>query len=154
MSSPCISRASTTSGIFSGSISDGGGSIRTFALTRIARLRNTGQPFERPEGFSLDEHLADSFGVFSSPEAQLVRLRFDAFSARLICERQWHASQHVEPLSDGGLELSMHVGISPEIDRWILGWGEHVEVIEPTTFARIHRADGPASGEPIRRRLK
>ena len=111
-----------------------GGKVRTFALTRIARLRNTGQSFERPEGFSLDEHLADSFGVFSSPEAQLLRLRFDAFSARLICERQWHASQHITPLSDGGLELSMRVGISPEIDRWILGWGEHVEVIEPATL--------------------
>ena len=43
-------------------------------------------------------------------------------------------SQHIEPLPDGGLELSMHVGISPEIERWILGWGEHVEVIEPATL--------------------
>ena len=107
------------------------GSIRTFALTRISALRTTGKTFERPLHFSLDEHLADSFGVFSSPEAQAVRLRFDAFSSRLIRERGWHPSQQIEPLPDGGLELLLHVGISPEIERWVLGWGEHVEVLSP-----------------------
>ena len=25
----------------------------------------------------------------------------------------------------------MHVGISPEVERWILGWGDHIEVVEP-----------------------
>ena len=111
-----------------------GGSIRTFALTRIDRLRNTGVSFHRPEHFSLDEHLADSFGVFTSPEACGVRLRFDAFSARLIRERDWHPSQRLSSFPDGSLELSLHVGISPEIDRWILGWGEHVEVLEPESL--------------------
>ena len=113
---------------------DRAGSIRTFALTRIDRPRLTGTFFERPEHFSLDEHLADSFGVFSSPETRRVRLRFDPFSARLIRERDWHASQQIEARPDGGLELSLHVGISPEIDRWILGWGEHVEVLEPASL--------------------
>ena len=60
-----------------------------------------------------------------------MRLRFDAFAARLIRERTWHASQTMEPLPDGGLDLSMHVGLSPEVERWILGWGEHVEALAP-----------------------
>ena len=109
-------------------------SIRTFALTRISDLHTTGNTFVRPEHFSLDEHLADSFGVFSSPAAEGVRLRFDAFSSRLIRERGWHPSQQIEPCSDGGLELTLQVGISPEIERWILGWGGHVEVLEPPSL--------------------
>ncbi len=107
------------------------GSVRTFALTRMSHLRNTGRTFVRPKHFSLDEHLADSFGVFSSPEPIGVRLRFDAFAGRLINERTWHASQTIETRPDGGLDLTMYVGISPEVERWILGWGDHVEVMEP-----------------------
>jgi predicted DNA-binding transcriptional regulator YafY len=106
-------------------------SMRTFALTRMTGLRMTGQTFERPLHFSLDEHLADSFGVFSAPAVEQVRLRFDAFGGRLIRERVWHSSQRIDALADGGLELSMRVGLSPEVVRWILGWGEHVEVLEP-----------------------
>ncbi len=113
---------------------DRGGSIRTFALTRMSGLRVTGQRFERPAHFSLDEHLADSFGVFSSPAAERVRLRFDAFSARLIRERDWHASQHIAAAPDGAVELSMQIGVSPEVERWVLGWGAHVEVLEPASL--------------------
>ncbi len=113
---------------------DRGGSIRTFALTRMSGLQTTGQRFERPELFSLDEHLADSFGVFSSPAAERVRLRFDAFSARLIRERAWHASQDIATGADGSVELSMQIGVSPEVERWVLGWGAHVEVLEPASL--------------------
>ena len=56
------------------------GSVRTFSLARMSHLHNTGRAFVRPKHFSLDEHLADSFGVFSSPEPVGVRLRFDAFA--------------------------------------------------------------------------
>lgn len=108
-----------------------GQSMRTFALTRITGLHSTGQTFERPRHFSLDEHLADSFGVFSAPAVEQVRLRFDAFGGRLIRERVWHPSQQLEALDNGGLGLAMRIGISPEVVRWILGWGEHVEVLEP-----------------------
>ena len=110
------------------------GSVRTFALTRMSRLSNTGRTFVRPRHFSLDEHLADSFGVFSSPEPEGVRLRFDAFAGRLISERTWHASQQLETDADGRVELTMHVGVSPEVERWILGWGEHVEVLAPPSL--------------------
>ena len=110
------------------------GSIRTFALTRMAALKNTGKRFEKPEPFSLDEHLASSFGVFSSQAAETVRLRFDPFSSRLIRERNWHPSQSLAALEGGSLELSMHIGVSPEVHRWVLGWGEHVEVLAPATL--------------------
>ncbi len=113
---------------------DRAGGIRTFALTRMSGLTATGRRFERPAHFSLDEHLADSFGVFSSPAAECVRLRFDAFSARLIRERDWHASQHLTAAPDGSMELSMQIGVSPEVERWVLGWGAHVEVLEPLSL--------------------
>ena len=107
------------------------GKVRTFALTRMSRLQRTGRRFERAERFSLDEHLASSFGVFSSATAEHIELRFDELGGHLVRERTWHASQQTEPLPDGGLRLVLEVGVSPEIERWILGWGEHVEVLAP-----------------------
>ena len=107
------------------------GQVRTFALARMSRLQRTGRHFEPPERFSVDEHLAGSFGVFSSARPERIVLRFDELGGQLVRERTWHATQRIEPLADGGLRLALEVGISPEIERWILGWGEHVEVLAP-----------------------
>lgn len=134
------------------------GDIRTFALTRINELKSTGRTFVRPSDFSLDAHLAGSFGVFSSGTAEWVELRFDAFSARLVQERMWHASQKLEVGRDGSLVLSIHVSVSPEIERWVLGWGEHVEVLKPLalrtiiaqTAARVATLYSPVASYPER----
>ncbi len=72
----------------------------------------------------------------------------------MIEERTWHASQAIEGRPDGGLDLTMHVGVSPEVERWILGWGDHVEVLEPPslreniarTAARVSETYGRAVG--------
>lgn len=112
--------------------------VRTYALTRMRDLHATGVRFERPaNGFSLEAHLANSFGVFapSGPPAR-VRLRFDAFAGRLISERVWHASQRLTPGADGSVGLELQVALSPEVESWVLGWGEHVEVLAPAALRR------------------
>jgi proteasome accessory factor B len=105
--------------------------LRTFALTRMRKARDTNVRFERPADFSISKHLSDSFGVFSGKERHKVRIRFDAFSAQLVNERQWHASQKIKALADGGVELSMQLGSIEEIERWVLSWGTHATVLEP-----------------------
>lgn len=122
--------------------------VRTFALARMSRLEGTGRHFERAEPFSIDAHLANSFGVFACAQPQHIVLRFDALGREVVGERGWHASQRTKPLADGSLELSLDVGISPEVERWILGWGEHVEVLAPeelrlTIGRRIEAAATP-----------
>ncbi len=112
--------------------------VRTYALTRMAELRATGVRFDRPaNGFSLEAHLANSFGVFAPTGPPVrVRLRFAAYAGRLIGERVWHASQRVTPRADGSIELELEVGLSPEVESWVLGWGEHVEVLAPAALRR------------------
>ena len=110
------------------------GKVRTFALARMSRLQRTGRHFEQPARFSVDEHLAGSFGVFSSAKPERIVLRFDELGGQLVRERTWHATQRIEPSAGGGLRLSLEVGLSPEIERWILGWGEHVEVLAPVSL--------------------
>ena len=105
--------------------------LRTFALPRMRSVKNTGTHFRRPADFSIAEHLGDSLGVFKGKGRHKVRIRFDAFAARLVSERQWHASQKMRSLPGGGLEVTMELGSLEEIGRWVLSWGEHATVVEP-----------------------
>ncbi len=74
--------------------------------------------------------LSGSFAAFEAERIEEVRIRFDALvrgsfpsangTNRKRCVR-WMA----------GLELTMRVGVAPDLESWILGWGDHAEVIEP-----------------------
>jgi proteasome accessory factor B len=106
--------------------------LRTFALTRMRRPRMTKGTFRRPDDFSIQAHLKESFGVFAGGRNRhTVRLRFAGAAARLVAERQWHPSQAVKPLPGDALELSFQLCSLREIERWILSWGPRVEVLAP-----------------------
>ncbi len=107
------------------------GDMRTFALTRIASPKNLRISFQRPADFSVSQMLSGSFAAFEAGKTERVRVRFDAFAARLVAERQWHKSQKLRKHADGSAELSMQVGLAPDLESWILGWGGHAEVLEP-----------------------
>lgn len=120
----------------------GRGDLRTFAITRIEKARNLKSSFQRPEDFSVSEMLSGSFAAFEAGKTERVRIRFDAFAARLVSERQWHKSQKLHRLADGAAELAMQVGIAPDLESWILGWGGHAEVLEPDSLRQkiLHAA--------------
>jgi predicted DNA-binding transcriptional regulator YafY len=110
------------------------GARRTFALTRIRKVKNLGRPSRRPANFSVAGMLGNSFSAFESSSAEFVRIRFDAMAARLVAERRWHKTQKCSLLHDGGVELSMRVGIAPDLEKWILSWGDHAEVVAPESL--------------------
>jgi len=106
--------------------------MRTFVLNRMRNARNTGKRFRRPVGFSLAEHLHGSFGVFKgNNKPQQIRIRFDAWAAQLVRDRQWHPSQQIKELPSGKLEVTFQLTSQAEIIRWILSWGEHAQAIAP-----------------------
>ncbi len=105
--------------------------IRTFVPSRIQSIQPTGQTFPRPEQFSVEKILRDSFGVHSAQGDYNVVIRFDAFAADYIREKRWHPSQTLRELKDGGVELRLKLSSLGEIQRWILGWGGSAVVIAP-----------------------
>jgi proteasome accessory factor B len=48
-----------------------------------------------------------------------------------VQERQWHPSQKITQLQNGAIELSLTLGNLEEIERWILSWGRHAQVLAP-----------------------
>ena len=115
--------------------------IRTFVPARILAVEPTGQSFSRPQKFSLEKTLQDSFGVHSGQGDFEVVIRFDDYAAGYIREKRWHPSQQLRELKKGGVELRLRLSSLAEVQRWILSWGGNVKVIKPPELvAAIHQA--------------
>jgi proteasome accessory factor B len=105
--------------------------LRTFALPRMRNVDLTTARFRRPPNFSISKVLSGSFGVFEGGKKHRIRLQFDAFAARLVSERTWHESQKFQEAKDGSATLELELGGLEEIERWVLSWGSHVQVLAP-----------------------
>jgi proteasome accessory factor B len=105
--------------------------LRTFALPRMRKVQATNKRFRRPADFSITKVLSGSFGVFAGGKKYRIRLKFDAFAARLVSERSWHESQQIREGADGSIVLQLELGGLEEIERWVLSWGSHVRALEP-----------------------
>jgi proteasome accessory factor B len=108
--------------------------LRTFVPSRVLAARRTGQVFTRPERFSVERTLRDSFGVHSGQETHEVVICFAPAVADYIREKRWHPSQQLRDLDDGGVELRLRLSSLGEVERWILGWGGHARVRQPAAL--------------------
>jgi predicted DNA-binding transcriptional regulator YafY len=109
--------------------------IRTFAPARIKSVKPTGKTFERPQKFSLEKRLRDSFGVHSGQGEHAVVIRFNPRAADYVREKKWHESQQLRELKSGGVELSLKLSSLAEIERWVLSWGGDAKVLKPRELA-------------------
>lgn len=114
--------------------------LRTFALPRMSGVALTKERFTRPADFSPEAFFANALGVLGGTGDFRVTLRFTAVAAERVREREWHESQEMRELPEGGLELRLRLGALTEVEQWILSWGEAVEVVAPVELRKnIHR---------------
>ena len=105
--------------------------LRTYALPRIADVAVTKERFTRPEDFSPEKFFASALGVLGGSGNYQLVIRFAATVAERVREREWHESQEMRELPDGGLEVRMRLGALLEVEQWVLGWGAAAEVVAP-----------------------
>ena len=123
---------------------------RTFAVSRVSEVLVQQEQFVRPEGFSAEGFLKGSFGVYGGGETEKERkvvLRFNPWAASLVRERRWHGSEVKKELAEGSLELTLTLTSLEEVERWVLGWGPHVEVVRPLELRRRLAEVGRLLGE-------
>lgn len=121
--------------------------LRTFALTRLTDVAETGATFERPRDFSVAEMFSGSFSAFETGTVEQVALALDPFAARLAGERKWHPSQELVSRADGGAELRLAVSVAPDLINWILSWGAHAEVLRPASLRATIAATAKAMAQ-------
>lgn len=113
------------------------GKIKPFSIDRIRTLKETGEQFELPPDFDLQEHLIEYCFNGIHGEPMLVRLRADGVTAHIFAERRFHPSQEpIEPLTrtPDGLEtitIEMRVARGRGLERFILSWMPYIEVLSP-----------------------
>ena len=102
----------------------------TLAVDRLLSVVVSETEFHVDPAFDPKKCRQHAFGV-SWQDPMDVVLRFRADQAPYVRERIWHPSQKLTELPDGGLQLQFRAGGPFEIRRWILGWGDAVEVVSP-----------------------
>ena len=107
----------------------------TLAVDRLRSLALSNIEFEMDPEFDPRKCRLDAFGVSWQDPMEVV-LHFGADQAPYVRERLWHPSQTLTDLPDGDIQLTFRAGGPFEIRRWILGWGEAVEVISPDELRR------------------
>lgn len=107
--------------------------LTTFNVGRIEHYELLEGHFVREADFDAQEWLRTMFqSERGGPDGGVeVAIRFDAYQARYIRERQWHPTQTLAELPDGRLILRFQGGGLGEIRRWVMRYGSHAEVLEP-----------------------
>jgi predicted DNA-binding transcriptional regulator YafY len=133
--------------------------VRTFNLGRIGSVEPLDEQFTFPRGFSLDRHFRNAWRMIPEPGPdRRVVARFSPLVARNVAEVKWHASQQQRFDDDGSLVFEVTVSGLREISWWLLGYGDQVEVLEPSelrqiiahrvrNLCRMYAAESPPAGE-------
>jgi len=109
------------------------GAVRLFKIDRIRQLRPLDGRFSPPD-FDLAAFMARGWGLMPgiAGPVEEVALRFQPPTAQFVTEESWHPSQRVTwDAADGTATFRVTVTITPELRRWVFGYGSAVEVLAP-----------------------
>jgi len=106
--------------------------LRIFRLSRMDNLAVTSHKFTRPSKATMHEFMmsrqepsrSDTIivqALFDNESTQWVRERFNFF---VVAQAETHS----------GLLLTLRIRHENEIVQWLLGWGRHVQVLEPPSL--------------------
>lgn len=112
--------------------------VNIFALDRIhSVVLDNEHPFRKCVDFDPEHFFDDTIGVTKQigDKARQIIIKVDRHQAPYVESKPFHKSQRTEQrFPDGSIELSLKVVVNNELERLILGYGEHVEVISPPGF--------------------
>ncbi len=109
------------------------GEVRTFAIERIEEISLLEERFT-PIADVEEEAFPNSLGVHSGPPEEVV-IEFRADAAAYVKAREWHASQRIAELPDGGATITLQVCVDQALKSWILSFGPGARVVSPDTLA-------------------
>jgi proteasome accessory factor B len=113
--------------------------LRAYRLARIAKPTRSATRFEYPSKAEFDPKrvFRDSFGVFMRgdevPEDVVVRLapRWRVYAR----SHHWHPTQEIDVAADA-ITIRLRVRICPEVEGWLMSFGDEAEVIAPDSLRR------------------
>lgn len=109
--------------------------ICNYALDRIVSIEPcTDKDYQENIFFDPEHYFDNVIGVTKdlNSEAQKVKLRVDNDQAPYVITKPFHSTQEViKKEADGSIIITINVVLNQELERVILGFGQHIEVLEP-----------------------
>lgn len=130
--------------------------LQVFAFDRIKDLQiKDGQTFQFELPFDPATHFANSFGVFTSPAPETIKVRVYGKTYNYLHTKPLHASQKEKLMAgnpENGIdncmwEFTYHLCPSIDFQNELLRWGAGVEVMEPKFFREAIAKELKAAGE-------
>jgi len=106
--------------------------LRDFLVSRVLAVEPTGNTFEVHPDYDLETHKRESLLFRGSERHIRIRVEFDKFAAHWIRLKRVHPSQEIIERDDGSIEVVFTVTSYENMLRWVLSFGEHARVLEPT----------------------
>jgi proteasome accessory factor C len=109
-------------------------SLRTFSVDRIESAAMLEEKAVRISKKELEEHFAESYGIFSGrPKARAV-LKFGPAIAKWVSCENWHPKQEASYEKNGSYILKIPYSDERELLLDIMKYGDEVEVLEPESL--------------------
>ncbi len=103
---------------------------RTFRLDRLKDVRLTEKSFNRSNDIKPETYFEGSWEVYSG-EPVTVKVRFTGAAGRVVQSGTHHENEIVAVVSDDEVIYEVETRGIEEIQRWIIGFGDEAEVLEP-----------------------
>lgn len=110
------------------------GKVKQFKLARFRSAVDTGELFEAPKDFDVEEYFRLSWEAWAGGEPTHVKVKFSPRVARIIMESRRHPTQITTLQPDGSVVFEVCVAGTEEIAIWIMGYGKDAEVLEPNSL--------------------
>jgi len=110
--------------------------LRSFAVDGIKSVEEVDKRAEEISEKDLQEHFAESYGIFSGKATKQAKLRFTPQRARWVAGETWHGQQVGTFEPDGSYVLEFGYNEDAELVMDILKHGAEVEVLAPVELRK------------------
>jgi len=106
--------------------------IRTFRVGRIDNVKVTREKFEIPDDFSVEKYFSASWGVYRGDLTKF-KVRFEGQAAVIVKTAQHQQYEEIQEIENGAIVYKAVVAGKLEFIRWVLGFGQEAEIMEPAS---------------------
>jgi predicted DNA-binding transcriptional regulator YafY len=110
--------------------------LRSFSLDGIRKVLISNKKADEIPEKSLQEHFAESYGIFSGKATKRAKLMFTPERARWVSKETWHKQQVSSFDKDGNYILEFDYDQDPELVMEILKYGSGVKVLAPAALRK------------------